>query len=63
MFYTLSKSYHFVTGANGLDSHIGVGAVGTIFSGGLLLPLNMAVGAVVACTMYALFTMFRKGDF
>jgi len=61
--YSASKTYHFLTGANGLPSGIGIGTPGTIFSGGLLLPLNIFVGAVVACTMYALFTMFRKGDF
>lgn len=63
MTYALSKGYHFVTGANGLESGIPIGDIGSIFSGGLLLPLNICVGVVVACTMYALFTMFRKGDF
>ncbi len=63
LLYSISKTYHFVTGANGLPSGIGTGTPGSIFSGGLLLPLNIFVGVVVACTMYALFTMFRKGDF
>lgn len=61
--YSLSKGYHFITGANGWESGIGAGEYGSIFSGGLLLPLNICVGLVVACTMYALFTLFRKGDF
>ncbi|MBQ3078415.1 MAG: hypothetical protein IJC48_00265 [Clostridia bacterium] len=61
--YTCSKTFHFVTGANDIKAMIGIGTPGTIFSGGLLLPLNIFVGLVVACTMYALFTMFRKGDF
>lgn len=61
--YSASKIYHFITGANDLPSGIGIGTPGTIFSGGLLLPLNIFVGVVVACTMYTLFTMFRKGDF
>ena len=26
------------------------------------LPLNIAVGMVVCCTMYAFYTLFRKGD-
>ena len=63
LFYSLAKGYHFFTGANHLDSHIPTGIPGNILSGGLLLPLNFVVGCVVACTMYALFTMFRKGEF
>lgn len=61
--YTSAKTFHFITGANDLHVHIPTGTPGTIFSGGLLLPLNIFVGVVVACTMYALFSMFRKGDF
>lgn len=61
--YTSSKTFHFVTGANEIHVPISLGTPGTIFSGGLLLPLNIFVGAVVACTMYALYTLFRKGDF
>ena len=63
LFYSLAKGYHFLTGANGLNSEIPIGTPGNILSGGLLLPLNIAVGCVVACTMYALYTMFRKGEF
>lgn len=62
-FYTCSKGYHFITGANGWPSFITPGTPGALLSGGLLLPLNIAVGTVVACTMYTLYTMFRKGDF
>lgn len=63
LFYSLGKGYHFFTGANHLESGINPGVAGNIFSAGLLLPLNAVVGLVVACTMYALYTMFRKGDF
>ena len=63
LFYSLAKGYHFFTGANHLESGISPGTPGNIFSAGLLLPLNFVVGCVVACTMYALYTMFRKGDF
>ncbi len=63
LFYSLAKGYHFFTGANHLDSGISPGIPGNIFSAGLLLPLNIVVGMVVACTMYALYTMFRKGEF
>ena len=41
---------------------IRAGVFGRIFSGGLMMPLNIVVGLVVACTMYGLFTLFRKGD-
>ncbi|MBR3929255.1 MAG: hypothetical protein IKJ65_09660 [Clostridia bacterium] len=61
--YTSSKTFHFVTGANDIHVPISLGTPGTIFSGGLLLPLNIFVGLVVACTMYTLYTLFRKGDF
>ena len=62
VFYALSKGYVFFTGANGLANGISAGKFGAILSGGLMMPLNIAVGLVVACTMYALFTLFRKGD-
>jgi multicomponent Na+:H+ antiporter subunit B len=62
-FYCLSKSYSFFTGANGLESIIGKGIPGAIISSGLILPLNVAVGMVVTCTMYGIYRMFREGDF
>ena len=63
LFYALAKGYHFLTEANHLPGGIPEGTTGAILSGGLLLPLNIAVGCVVTCTMYALYTMFRKGAF
>lgn len=62
-FYCLAKSYSFFTGANHLESHIPLGKPGAILSSGLILPLNICVGLVVACTMYTFYAMFRKGDF
>jgi len=62
-FYCLAKSYSFFTGANHLESVIPKGTPGDILSSGLILPLNVAVGLVVACTMYAFYAMFRKGGF
>lgn len=62
-FYALAKSYSFFTGANHLDSHIPLGTPGAILSAGLILPLNIAVGMIVAWTMYSFYTLFRKGDF
>lgn len=60
-FYALSKSYSFFTGANHLESGISAGVPGRILSAGLILPLNICVGLVVACTMYAFYALFRKG--
>ncbi len=62
-FYCLAKSYSFYTGANHLESGIPLGTPGAILSSGLILPLNICVGLVVACTMYAFYALFRKGDF
>ena len=61
-FYALSKAYSFFTGANHLDSFITPGTPGMIFSAGLIPYLNIAVGLVVCCTIYAFYTLFRKGD-
>ena len=62
-FYCLAKSYSFFTGANHLESGIPLGTAGAIISSGLIFPLNICVGLVVACTMYAFYTLFRKGGF
>lgn len=59
--YSLLKTYSFYTGANHIHSIIPLGTPGAILSSGLILPLNIAVGCVVACTMYTFFVMFRKG--
>ncbi|MBQ0071406.1 MAG: hypothetical protein KBS81_06075 [Spirochaetales bacterium] len=61
VFYCLAKSYSFYTGANHLENIIPKGIPGNILSSGLILPLNIAVGAVVACTMYSFYSLFRKG--
>ncbi len=62
-FYCLSKSYSFFTGNefNGLHSIISPGTPGDILSGGLILPLNVAVGLVVCCTMYSFYMIFKRG--
>lgn len=62
LFYSLSKSYSFYTGANGIESIIPHGIPGNIISSGLILPLNICVGMVVACTMYSFYALFRKGS-
>lgn len=61
-FYCLSKAYSFFTGANHLPSVISPGVPGRIFSAGLILPLNVAVGMVVCCTMYSFYLYFRRGE-
>ena len=61
-FYALSKAYSFFTGANGLHSFITPGTPGRLFSAGLIPYLNLAVGLVVCCVMYAFYAVFRKGD-
>lgn len=57
-FYSLSKAYSFFVGANGLESMIPLGTPGEILSAGLILPLNIAVGLVVACTMFGFYSLF-----
>ena len=60
-FYSFAKGYVFFMGANGLDNHIPKGIPGAILSGGLILPLDIAVGLVVCCTMYGFYSLFRRG--
>lgn len=61
-FYCLAKGYVFFTGANGMENHIPKGTPGAILSGGLILPLDIAVGIVVACTMFGFYSLFRRGS-
>lgn len=62
-FYCLAKSYSFFTGNefNGVHSIISSGTPGNFLSGGLILPLNIAVGCVVCCTMYSFYMLFKRG--
>lgn len=60
-FYSVSKCYSFFCGANGLHTIFSPGTPGRILSAGLILPLNVAVGVVVACTMYGLYSIFQRG--
>jgi len=59
--YGCIGSYFYITGANGLDNHIPLGWAGHILSGGIILPIDIAVGIEVACTMYAFYALFRRG--
>lgn len=61
LFYSLAKGYAFFCGANGLETVFTTGTPGALFSAGLILPLNIAIGLVVACTMYGLYSVFTRG--
>ncbi len=61
MTYAGLKSYSFYTGGNHIESGVPLGIPGAILSSGFILPLNICVGLIVMCTMYAFYTLFRKG--
>ena len=60
-FYSFAKCYSFFCGANHLETIFSPGIPGMIFSAGLILPLNVAVGIVVAFTMYGFYSIFQRG--
>lgn len=60
-FYSAVKCYSFYCGANHLETIFSPGTPGQIFSGGLILPLNLAVSLVVGCTMYGFYSVFQRG--
>ena len=60
--YCACKSYSFFTGANHVGYPIPKGIPGMILSSGFILPLNICVGLIVACTMYGFYALFTKGD-
>lgn len=60
--YGLMKGYSFYTGANHVGWEIPKGTPGAILSGGLILPLNLCVGIIVACTMYTFYSLFLEGE-
>lgn len=60
--YAGLKTYSFFTGANHLYSIIGPGTPGMILSAGIILPLNICVGMIVACTMFGFYALFSKGE-
>ena len=55
MLYAVLFGYYIYTGANGLENHI------PLEYGGLILPIDIAVGLVVASTMYGFYAMFTRG--
>lgn len=60
--YCGCKSYSFFTGANHVGWPVPKGTPGDILSSGFILPLNICVGLVVACTMYGFYALFTKGE-
>lgn len=60
--YGLMKGYSFLTGANHFGWEIPKGIPGNIFSAGFILPLNICVGVIVACTMYTFYTLFIEKE-
>lgn len=69
LFYAVVKGISFFTGAEESYAHaaersslLPLGTPGSIFSGGLILPLNICVGIVVACTIYGLYALFSEGE-
>lgn len=60
--YCGCKSYSFFTGANHVGWEVPKGTPGAILSSGFILPLNVCVGLVVACTMYGFYALFTKGE-
>lgn len=59
-FYAAAKSYSFYTGANHIHSVIPTGVPGDLISSGLILPLNICVGVIVACTMFGFYSLFNR---
>lgn len=60
--YGLILLYYAFMGVNGLDNHIWLGITGTILSSGIIMPINFLVGFEVACTIYAFYALFHKGE-
>lgn len=60
--YALLKGFSFYTGANHIPTGIPLGEPGAIISSGFILPLNICVGLIVTCTIYAFYSVFSKGE-
>jgi multicomponent Na+:H+ antiporter subunit B len=61
--YGILKGYSFISGGGELEVlNIPLGVPGRILSGGMLLPLNIAVGIIVCFTIYTFYTLFDKGE-
>lgn len=54
--YGLLYAFYIFMGANGLGDHI------TTDHGGMIAPIEIAVGIVVACTIYGFYALFSQGE-
>ena len=63
IFYALAKGYYFFMMSNNLPPGVPLGTPGNLLSAGLIMPLNIAIGLVVACTVYAIYILFSTGEF
>ena len=61
-FYLIAKGYTFMMTAAGNPTGIPLGTPGNILSGGLIFPLSISVGIVVACTIYCFYALFSEGE-
>ena len=61
-FYVLIKAYSFMMGATGRSTGIPLGTPGNILSGGLIFPLSVSIGLVVACVIYCFYALFSEGE-
>jgi len=63
LIYGVIKGYIFISGGNDLHWPTPpLGVLGSIISGGFLLPLNIIVGIVVSVTMYFFYCLFEEGE-
>jgi len=62
LFYLIAKGFVFIAGANGLDFELPLGTPGMLFSGGLILPIDICVGIIVASSMYVIYILFSEGE-
>ncbi|MBS4900543.1 MAG: hypothetical protein KHZ87_07295 [Clostridiales bacterium] len=60
--YAGLKTYSFYTGAHHIETGVPLGTPGAILSSGFILPLNIFVGMIVACTMFGFYSLFTKGE-
>lgn len=60
--YAAMKGYSFFTGANHVGWEIPKGTPGDILSAGFILPLNICVGIIVACTMFSFYSLFSQAE-
>lgn len=64
MTYGIVKGYSFLTGGSHISApHLPKGTAGNILSAGYILPLNIAVGLIVAITIYIFYNLFNEGEF